>query len=91
MDIGGTSLDVCVVEDSQANVVHQTDVDHYPMLLTMYDIRSIGAGGGFDSFGQERAVAGRTRERGCGSGSNVLREKWSKAYHYRCFSNSWIH
>ncbi|MCL4517627.1 MAG: hydantoinase/oxoprolinase family protein, partial [Thaumarchaeota archaeon] len=46
MDIGGTSLDVCVIENELANVVHQTDVEHYPMLLTMYDIRSIGAGGG---------------------------------------------
>ena len=46
MDIGGTSLDVCVIENAQANVVHQSDVEHYPMLLTMYDIRSIGAGGG---------------------------------------------
>jgi N-methylhydantoinase A len=46
MDIGGTSLDVCVIENGQANVVHETDVEHYPMLLTMYDIRSIGAGGG---------------------------------------------
>src|SRR5579875_1080438 len=46
MDIGGTSLDVCVVENGLANVVHQTEVEHYPLLLTMYDIRSIGAGGG---------------------------------------------
>ena len=46
MDIGGTSLDVCVIENGLANVVHQTEVEHYPMLLTMYDIRSIGAGGG---------------------------------------------
>jgi len=46
MDIGGTSLDVCVIEDGQANVIHQSQVEHYPLLLTMYDVRSIGAGGG---------------------------------------------
>jgi N-methylhydantoinase A len=46
MDIGGTSLDVCVIENGNANVVHETEVEHYPMLQTMYDIRSIGAGGG---------------------------------------------
>jgi len=46
MDIGGTSLDVCVIENGNANVIHQSDVEHYPMLVTMYDIRSIGAGGG---------------------------------------------
>ncbi|MDA4128840.1 MAG: hydantoinase/oxoprolinase family protein [Thaumarchaeota archaeon] len=46
LDIGGTSLDVCVIEDSTANIVHQTYVSDYPLLLTMYDVRSIGAGGG---------------------------------------------
>ncbi len=46
MDIGGTSLDVCVIEDGFANVIHQTSLEHYPLLSTMYDIRSIGAGGG---------------------------------------------
>src|SRR5437867_2914994 len=46
MDIGGTSLDVCVIEEGQANVIHQSQVEHYPLLLTMYDVRSIGAGGG---------------------------------------------
>ena len=46
MDIGGTSLDVCVIEGGQANVIHQSQVEHYPLLLTMYDVRSIGAGGG---------------------------------------------
>jgi N-methylhydantoinase A len=46
MDIGGTSLDVCVLDDGQANVIHQSYLEHYPLLMTMYDIRSIGAGGG---------------------------------------------
>lgn len=46
MDIGGTSLDVCVLDDGFAGTIHQSQVEHYPILLTMYDIRSIGAGGG---------------------------------------------
>ncbi|MDA4127618.1 MAG: hydantoinase/oxoprolinase family protein [Thaumarchaeota archaeon] len=46
MDIGGTSLDVCVIEGGAANVIHQSTVEDYPLLETMYDIRSIGAGGG---------------------------------------------
>lgn len=46
MDIGGTSLDVCVVEGYKANVIHKSDIDNYPLLMTMFDIRSIGAGGG---------------------------------------------
>ncbi|MEM3734005.1 MAG: hydantoinase/oxoprolinase family protein [Nitrososphaerales archaeon] len=46
MDIGGTSLDVCVLDDGVAGTIHQSQIEHYPILLTMYDIRSIGAGGG---------------------------------------------
>lgn len=46
MDIGGTSLDVCVLEAGSANVIHQSNLEQYPLLMTMYDIRSIGAGGG---------------------------------------------
>ncbi len=46
MDIGGTSLDVCVLDDGIAGIIHQSTIEHYPLLLTMYDIRSIGAGGG---------------------------------------------
>ena len=45
-DIGGTSLDVCVIDGGYANVIHQSSLEHYPLLMTMYDIRSIGAGGG---------------------------------------------
>jgi len=46
MDIGGTSLDVCVLEDGVAGTIHESTIEHYPILLTTYDIRSIGAGGG---------------------------------------------
>lgn len=46
IDVGGTSLDACTIVNNYANVVHQTYVEHYPLLLTAFDIRSIGAGGG---------------------------------------------
>lgn len=46
MDIGGTSLDVSVVDDGEVGTLHQSTIEHYPILLTTYDIRSIGAGGG---------------------------------------------
>ncbi|MEM2057756.1 MAG: hydantoinase/oxoprolinase family protein [Thermoproteota archaeon] len=50
VDFGGTSMDACVVVDRQANVTHQTQVENYPLLLTSYDIRSIGAGGGSKAY-----------------------------------------
>jgi N-methylhydantoinase A len=46
MDIGGTSLDVCVINEGAANIIHQTTIEHYPLLITTYDVRSVGAGGG---------------------------------------------
>jgi len=46
IDIGGTSMDACIILDNNANVVHEIRVEHYPILLTTFDIRSIGAGGG---------------------------------------------
>ncbi|OZM77149.1 hydantoinase/oxoprolinase family protein [Pseudonocardia sp. MH-G8] len=45
-DIGGTSLDACVIEDGAAVVTHEAELEHYPLLIPTYDIRTIGAGGG---------------------------------------------
>jgi N-methylhydantoinase A len=45
-DIGGTSLDACVIEAGNAVAAHQAELDHFPLLVPTYDIRTIGAGGG---------------------------------------------
>lgn len=46
VDIGGTSLDACVIENGSAVTAHQTELEHYPVLIPSFDIRTIGAGGG---------------------------------------------
>ena len=46
MDFGGTSLDTCVIENGEAGVIHETRLQHMPVLIPAYDIRCIGAGGG---------------------------------------------
>jgi len=46
VDFGGTSLDACLIEGGEPTVVHETVLEHYPALIPIYDIRSIGAGGG---------------------------------------------
>jgi len=46
MDIGGTSLDACVIERGAAVATHEAQLEHYPLLIPIYDIRTIGAGGG---------------------------------------------
>ena len=45
-DIGGTSLDACVIENGTAVVTHEAELEHFPLLIPTYDIRTIGAGGG---------------------------------------------
>lgn len=47
-DVGGTSLDVCVVQDGSPTVRHESALDslNLPVLMPIYDIRTLGAGGG---------------------------------------------
>lgn len=46
IDMGGTSLDACVVEDGSPAVEYESELEHFPMMIPVYDIRTIGAGGG---------------------------------------------
>ena len=46
VDFGGTSLDSCLIEDGKPVLMHEADLEHLPALIPIYDIRSIGAGGG---------------------------------------------
>ncbi|MBM2618635.1 hydantoinase/oxoprolinase family protein [Actinoplanes sp. LDG1-06] len=45
-DIGGTSLDACVIEKGSAVAAYEAQLEHFPLLIPTYDIRTIGAGGG---------------------------------------------
>lgn len=45
-DIGGTSLDACVIERGSAVAAHEATLEEFPLLVPTYDIRTIGAGGG---------------------------------------------
>lgn len=45
-DIGGTSLDTCVIERGSAAAAFEAQLEHFPLLIPTYDIRTIGAGGG---------------------------------------------
>jgi N-methylhydantoinase A len=45
-DIGGTSLDTCVIERGAAVAAYEARLEHFPLLIPVYDIRTIGAGGG---------------------------------------------
>ena len=45
-DVGGTSVDSCVVIDGKPSEVHEAEIDSLPLLIPIFDIRTIGAGGG---------------------------------------------
>jgi N-methylhydantoinase A len=45
-DVGGTSVDACVIEDGQPGEVYEAAIDSFPLLIPIYDIRTVGAGGG---------------------------------------------
>ncbi|ELY97155.1 hydantoinase/oxoprolinase family protein [Natrialba asiatica] len=46
VDMGGTSLDACVIEDGMPAVKYDSRLEHQPLMIPVYDIRTIGAGGG---------------------------------------------
>ncbi|WP_415380542.1 hydantoinase/oxoprolinase family protein [Halosimplex sp. TS25] len=45
-DMGGTSLDASVIEEGTPIVDHESTVDRIALKIPVYDIRTIGAGGG---------------------------------------------
>ncbi|MCB1739551.1 MAG: hydantoinase/oxoprolinase family protein [Gammaproteobacteria bacterium] len=46
LDMGGTSTDVCLVENGRPGLTAETDVDGLPVKTPVIDIATIGAGGG---------------------------------------------
>lgn len=45
-DMGGTSFDVSLVMEGKNQITPESDIEGYPVLLPMIQIKSIGAGGG---------------------------------------------
>jgi N-methylhydantoinase A len=46
VDMGGTSLDVCVLRNGVAETTASREIDHFPIVSPMLDVHTIGAGGG---------------------------------------------
>ena len=46
IDIGGTSSDISLIEDSTPTLTMESSIEGYPIKLPMIDINTIGAGGG---------------------------------------------
>lgn len=46
VDMGGTSLDTCVVQEGAPSVSYESTINEMPVQIPVYDIATIGAGGG---------------------------------------------
>ena len=46
LDAGGTSTDICLIEDGEPNITNAASVGPFPVRLPMIDIRTVGTGGG---------------------------------------------
>jgi N-methylhydantoinase A len=53
LDYGGTSLDAAVIESGEPLVMHEATLADLPVLIPIFDIRCIGAGGGSIAWVQE--------------------------------------
>jgi N-methylhydantoinase A len=53
LDYGGTSLDASVIEDGQPAVMYEAQLEQFPVLMPVFDIRCIGTGGGSIASVQE--------------------------------------
>jgi len=46
MDMGGTSLDVCLLREGIAEATTAREIDYFPIVTPMLDVHTVGAGGG---------------------------------------------
>lgn len=46
IDVGGTSLDACLIVDHEPIDVFEARIDTFPILQPIFDLRTLGAGGG---------------------------------------------
>lgn len=46
MDMGGTSLDVCLLREGKAEATTAREIDYFPIVTPMLDVHTVGAGGG---------------------------------------------
>jgi N-methylhydantoinase A len=46
MDMGGTSLDVCLLREGIAEATTAREIDYFPVVTPMLDVHTVGAGGG---------------------------------------------
>ena len=46
IDIGGTSADVCLIQDAQTLMTNEGEIGPFPLAISIVEIHTVGAGGG---------------------------------------------
>ena len=74
VDMGGTSIDVCMIQAGRAAMSRDIQVEDQPIGVSAVDVHSIGAGGGLDRVDRRRRrPARRSSQRRIASGTGLLR------------------
>ena len=74
LDYGGTSLDTSVIEGFLPTVAHQASLESLPVLMPIFDIRCIGAGGGSIASAQDGILEVGPRSAGADPGPIAFRK-----------------
>ena len=82
--MGGTSTDVCLVQDGRPSLASESEIDGLPIRTPVLDIVSVGAGGGsiawVDDGGMLRVGP---QSAGADPGPGLLRQGRQRARHDR--------
>ena len=84
LDAGGTSTDLCLIEDGQPHVTNGGAVGPFPVRIPMIDIETIGTGGGSIAWiTREGHLKVGPTQRGRRARADVLPERRRRADHHR--------
>ena len=72
--MGGTSIDVSLIENGKASLSNERLVEGYPARIPMIDIVTVGAGGGSIARIDAGGAEGRPRQRRRHAGTGLLHE-----------------
>lgn len=68
VDMGGTSFDVSLIVDGEADVSTEADLEGFPLLMPVVNIHTVGAGGGSVAFSEAGGLRVGPRSAGASPG-----------------------
>ena len=84
-DVGGTSLDACVIVDGVPTEVYEAEIESLPIRIPVFDIRTIGAGGGSIAWMDKGLLRGGASQRRRRPRADLLWNGEHRADRYRRF------